>query len=37
MLVLAGVAVGYEDENHKINHINTGRDTFKDNVEFVQD
>jgi hypothetical protein len=37
MLVLAGVAVGYEDEDHKINHINTGRDAYEKSVEFIGD
>jgi hypothetical protein len=37
MLVLAGVAVGYEDDSHKINYINTSRDDYKNNVEFIQD
>jgi hypothetical protein len=37
MVVLVGVAVGYEDESHKINHIETGRDDYKDNVEFLND
>jgi hypothetical protein len=35
--VLVGVAVGYEDESHKINHIATERDTYKNNVGFMED
>jgi hypothetical protein len=37
MVILAGVAVGYEDVDHKINHINTGRDAYNEQVEFIQD
>jgi hypothetical protein len=37
MLVLAGVAVGFEDETHRLNHIKTDRDAYKKSVEFVED
>jgi hypothetical protein len=35
MVVLAGVAVGFEDGSHKINHIIASRDTHKSNVSFI--
>lgn len=37
MVVLVGIAVGYEDESHKINHIKTERNSYKNNVEFIYD
>jgi hypothetical protein len=37
MIVLVGIAVGYEDESHKINHIKTERDLYKNSVEFIND
>lgn len=37
MVVLAGIAVGYEDETHKINHIQAERENFKKNADSIKD
>ncbi|KAH7408830.1 Nitroreductase-like protein [Phaeosphaeria sp. MPI-PUGE-AT-0046c] len=37
MIVLAGVAVGYEDRDHKINHLKGQREALENNVEFLDD
>jgi nitroreductase len=35
MLVLSGIAVGYEDEDHKLNKLRAGRDGWRESVEFI--
>jgi hypothetical protein len=35
--VLVGVAVGYEDGNHKINHLDMARDGYGSIADFVED
>lgn len=35
MSILAGVAVGFEDNSHPVNHLNVVRDAWKDSVEFM--
>jgi hypothetical protein len=35
--VLVGIAVGYEDEGQKINHIVGERDDYKKHVSFFED
>ena len=35
MLVLSGMAVGYEDESHKLNKLRAERDGWRECVEFI--
>ncbi len=37
MVVLTGLAVGYEDERHKVNKLGVIRDAWKESVEFVDE
>jgi hypothetical protein len=37
MEVLVGVAVGFEDGSHKINHLKGERDALENSVEFIED